>query len=37
VELRQRYQQQIEAIDADEAAVFAFAAGADGFFRDVAK
>jgi hypothetical protein len=37
VELRQRYQQQIEAIDADQAAVFAFAAGADGFFRDVAK
>ena len=35
--LRQPYQKQIRAIDADQAAVSAFAAGADGFYRDVAK
>jgi hypothetical protein len=35
--LRQPYQKQIKAIDADQAAVSAFVAGADGFYRDVAK
>jgi hypothetical protein len=35
--LRQSYQKQINAIDADQAAVSAFAARAGGFFRDVAK